>query len=335
MRPSAASVPPRHTSDLLLGVDGGGSKTRALLAAPDGTILGAGEAGASNPNAAGPGRARTEVARAVAGAFTSAGLSPKRSRVAAACFGMAGVDKPTDSAWLREWLAEAALAPRFEVVNDCEILLDAGAPDAWGLALVSGTGSICWGRDRQGRTARAGGWGPLIGDEGSGYALSIAALRAAAKASDGRIRAPRLLAAVCAALAIEDPLRLIDYVHAPGRQKHDLAQLAPLVFALADAGDAAARRLIEEAAEELAAAVRAVKRRLRLRDAPLVLGGSLLRVPRRLRGALLARLRGEVGPIVVVDEPARGAIRRAAHLASENRARHRVAPRRARNTKVA
>ncbi len=100
---------------------------------------------------------------------------------------------------MREWAARTQLAATVDVIEDAALLLAAGTPDGWGVAVVAGTGSMAFARAADGRTARAGGWGPLLGDEGSGYAIALAGLRAAARAADGRAPATpltdRLLAA--------------------------------------------------------------------------------------------------------------------------------------------
>src|SRR5207253_2086911 len=121
---------------------------------------------------------------AVSRAFASAGLG--RARVAGACLGLAGAGRPEDQAVIADWAARIDLAAHVEVTGDAPLLLAAGTPDGWGAALIAGTGSMALVRDRAGRTARAGGWGHLLGDEGSGYALVVSALQACARAADGR-----------------------------------------------------------------------------------------------------------------------------------------------------
>src|SRR5947209_19543433 len=116
-----------------------------------------------------------------------------RSTVAAACLGLAGIDRQEGLDVIHGWAARTALGGSVSVANDAALLLAAGTPEGWGLAVVAGTGSIAWGRDRAGREDRAGGWGYLLGDEGSGYAVAVAALRAVALAA-GRTGPPTELA---------------------------------------------------------------------------------------------------------------------------------------------
>src|SRR5207244_11602264 len=101
-----------------------------------------------------------------------------RVPVAAACLGLAGAARPEDQKVIQDWARAVSLAQAVEVTTDAAILLAAGTPEGWGLALVAGTGSIAYGRTADGRTARAGGWGYLMGDEGSAYAMVLAGLQA-------------------------------------------------------------------------------------------------------------------------------------------------------------
>jgi N-acetylmuramic acid 6-phosphate etherase len=191
------SRPPESTGagakqgELFLGIDGGGTHTVALLAVrkpgagPAGwALLGRGTTGPSNRQAVGTEQALEALDEAVSAAFLAAGVP--RGPVAGACLGLAGADRPDDQAVLHEWADRVRLAGRVEVTSDAAILLAAGTPDGSGLVLIAGTGSIAFGRTADGRRARAGGWGYLLGDEGSAYALVMSGLQAVARAADGR-----------------------------------------------------------------------------------------------------------------------------------------------------
>lgn len=277
-------------------------------------MIGGGEAGPSNPHVVGRAGTTRALLAAVRAAFADATGRAQLRRVAGACLGMAGMDTPDDASRLARWAVRHGLADRVSVVNDCELLLSAGTPEGWGLAVICGTGSICYGRAADGRVARAGGWGHLIGDEGSGYALSVVALRLAVRSADGRAAATDLLAAILRKLGLASAPDLLNWVYAPKRSHAEIAALAPLVFDLARGGDPHARFLIEGSGEELARAVRAVQARLRLERPPLAMGGSLLVRQPFLRDTLLARLGDEVGAPNLVEEPARGAILRGQRL---------------------
>ena len=209
-------------------------------------------------------------ADAAPGNATPAGSSP----IAAAWIGLAGIDRPTD----RERLLPAlsTLATTVEAGNDAELILSA-LPDARGVAVIAGTGSIVIGRDARDEIIRAGGWGHVFGDEGSGYEIGRRALQSAAQASDGRGPETALLPAILAAWSLTEPSEMIEqvYFHV---EKADIARLAQVVLATAATGDPVASALLDEAADELARAVEVLARRLDFPgDAvPLALGGGLL-----------------------------------------------------------
>ena len=181
-----------NDSLLLIGLDGGGSHTVAVVAttsqASDGSakwsIVGRGQAGPCNRNSVGKERAFQAMDQAVAGAFAAAGID--RRQADAACLGLAGVDRPDDKAIVHEWTQQVQLASHAYITNDAELLLAAGTPEGWGVAIVAGTGSIAFGRAPDGRIDRAGGWGHILGDEGSAYGIVTDALRASARAADQR-----------------------------------------------------------------------------------------------------------------------------------------------------
>lgn len=293
-------------ADLFLGIDGGGSKTRALLADGSGTILGAGVAGSSNHQSVGFASAAEALRQAIAEAFRCAALAPEA--VAAACFGLAGVDRPADRALFEAWIAEQKIAGRYVVVNDAELVLAAGTPDGWGLALICGTGSICYGRTAAGRMDRAGGWGHILGDEGSGYDIALQALRLATQTIDGRAEAHAILRAILDHWGLTGADQLLDVVYRPETTRAQLAALAGPVVALAEEGDPYAAAILDRAVRELARLIGAVARKLELLRPPVALGGGLMGASRYLRQRLPLQAGVELGPLTYVDDPARGGL---------------------------
>ncbi|HZY86971.1 MAG TPA: N-acetylmuramic acid 6-phosphate etherase [Gemmataceae bacterium] len=306
---------PAPSEELYLGIDGGGTHTVALLAGRGGVVLGRGTAGPSNRQAVGTARALAALDEAVSAAFAAAGRT--RGPVASACLGLAGADRAEDQAVLREWAARARLAGQVDVTSDAAILLAAGTPEGWGLVLIAGTGSIAFGRAADGRRARAGGWGHLLGDEGSAYALVMAALQAVARAADGRGPATGLTERLLAGLGVPQPQGLIAAVYRGGRDRADLAALAPLVVEAAQ-DDAVAARVVEEGAQELARAGAAVAGQLGWDGpVPLALAGGLLLGSAGYRERVLGGLRSlgvQPGAVARVEEPARGALQVALSL---------------------
>jgi N-acetylmuramic acid 6-phosphate etherase len=300
--------------ELVLGIDGGGTRTVVMLATRrSGTewkLLGRGEAGPSNRQAVGTPAALAALDEAVERAFISAARS--RCEVRAACLGLAGAGRAADQAVVREWAARANLADEVQVIEDAALLLAAGTPKGWGVAVVAGTGSMAFARAADGRTARAGGWGPLLGDEGSGYAIALAGLRAAARSADGRAQPTPLTDRLLAAYGLTRPEELIGVVYRGG-DRAALASLGPVVLEAAEDGDPVAEEIVREAACELASAAAAAARQLNLRGAfPVALAGGLLVASPAYRERFLVALtaRGlNAGPVTLVTEPAEGAVR--------------------------
>lgn len=305
-------------SRFLLAVEGGGSKTQALVTDLDGKNLGRGFGPGSNLHGMGLEGAGKAVAMAIDGALMNATGRPREggswrdAGVAAACFGLAGIDGPEDEAQLSSWVRAHAISERFVVVNDSELVVAAGTPEGWGVALISGSGSVCLARSPQGRTIRVGGWGPLLGDEGSGYRLAVDALRLATQTVDGRENADALVRAVLKHWSLPDAAALIGHVHSAGMTPADIAGLAPAVLSLAAGGDAAARGLVDQCVKDLARQVDTAVRKLALEKPPLALAGSLLRGDVR-RGVLTA-ITSPLGDVGFVDDPCRGAVTLAKRL---------------------
>lgn len=302
----------------VVGIDAGGTHTRARLANLRGETLSAGEAGAGNPHVGGTEAARREILLAIHRACDRAGV--ERQTIVAAGLGIAGVARADEHADWIAWARDAArIAPRVALCNDGEIVIAAGCPDNWGIALIAGTGSSAWGKTQDGRVARAGGWGWLFGDEGSGYDLARAALRAASQAADGRGEPTRLLDAILKSWNLREPVELIARVYRSGLKNAEIAALASVVIRAADEEDAVARKLIGDAGQALADALGAVGRALQIEAVaiPLALTGGLLLDAPSMRASVLsaARARGlNFQPVTLVREPVRGAVRLALEL---------------------
>ncbi len=307
-----AALPPRRAADdsLVLGIDGGGTSTVALLAR-GGEVIGRGESGPSNLRAVGAARALSALDEAVMQAFMAARC--ERVAVGSACLGLAGAGRAEERETVLRWARRVRLAERVDVVPDAALLLAAGTPDGWGLALVAGTGSIAWGRAADGREDRAGGWGYLLGDEGSGYALALSALRAVVRSADGAGPPTALGTRLLAHLGLSEVRELVPMMYGGAFDRTALARLAPVVVTSAD-DDLVSAGIVAEQARELARTAATVARRLGFAGQafPLALAGGVLvgcaGFRRRVLEALLAEgLRPE--PVTAVHEPAEGAVR--------------------------
>lgn len=306
--------------DLVLGVDGGGTKTIAWLApreAPrEDNVLGRGQTGASNVRTVGFDKAVDNIDRAVQLAFEEARI--ERDSVSGICIGLAGADREAERVPLRQWAEQSRLADRIFVTNDAIPLIYGGFADGCGIALIAGTGSAAFGRNQDGQIARSGGWGPLFGDEGSGYAIALAGLRAVARASDRRGPETTLLPAFLQALDVATANDLIPAIYSPNMDRARIATYADLVFAANASGDIVAGAILADAAAGLAEMVSSVASQLNLSGSPIplaVTGGVLLN-QEAYRDRLLLALDKHgfhAGPIKLVQHPVAGALLMAAN----------------------
>lgn len=307
-------------SSYSLGVDGGGSKTLAIIVDAQGKQRGQGLSGSSNYAAVGLSQAVTHIRSAVEEAAGEAGCTLP---LHAAWLGLAGIDRQDDCDALLPHLR--SLAETVYLTNDAELLLSA-LDNAVGVALIAGTGSIALARNAQGSIKRAGGWGHILGDEGSGYDIGRRALQAATRAADGRELATALLELIMQHWNLTSADGLIGKVY-HAADKADIAQISTLVFAAARSGDSTAREIIRQAAQELALAaitvganVGATARDYPYDDPvgplPIALGGGLLLHEEDFREQVLdaIRERRAVGQIALVTQPALSAARAAIHL---------------------
>lgn len=300
-------------TDVVVGVDGGGSKTRVIVADLEGNeladVIGAGSAMA-------PGRA-DHCAEVIGGivrqALENAGLAG--ARPVALLAGVAGAGREAEARALRAALEDLELAADVDVVGDGEIALADAFGDGAGVMLIAGTGSIAYGRSPSGVYGRCGGWGPAFGDEGSGAWIGRRALAIVASAADGREPATALTGAILTAAQVNEPSDLIPWGIAASPR--DLAALAPIVFTTAAAGDIRSNALVGLAVEELVLHIRALAMKLfgdERATVPVAFGGGLLRAGSLLRKRLEQRLRSAVPGAQVRSAEvvaARGAVRRA------------------------
>jgi N-acetylglucosamine kinase len=288
----------------VLGIDAGGTKTIGLLADETGRVLQ--EARGAGANLQTHGELLVEkVFHEIIERLS------ERERVEAVCLGIAGVDRPHDEAVVKGILRRLGQRERVRVVNDAVIALVAGAAERFGIVVLAGTGSIVYGLGRDGRSARAGGYGFLLADEGSGYWLGHQALRAAVRAGDGRGPETRLAGLIFETLGIASAAELLPLVYEKGMPKYRIAELAPLVETARRGGDKVAAQILDEAARELALGARTVADALGLGadPFPVVLAGGVFKASPTLPSLLerhLDRPRAQLRRLDV--EPAKGAV---------------------------
>jgi N-acetylglucosamine kinase-like BadF-type ATPase len=290
-------------------LDAGGTKTVCLLADEHGTVLASSRGPGANLQAQG----ELEVEKVLHDVMEAA-LADHAVLPAVICLGIAGVDRPDDAAIVRGIMRRIGYKARTLIVNDALVALTAGADKGAGIVVICGTGSICYGRDEAGRAARSGGWGYILGDEGSGYWIGRRALAAVMRAADGRGPATALTEHVLRSFGVDRLSELVQEVHFRDPRRHRVAGLGAAVQAAVDAGDPVAREIVEAAAGELVIAAASVAERLQLRGAvfPFVLAGGIFRAVSAVRERVIRGLPDVAPrshPVLLTVEPAIGAVR--------------------------
>lgn len=308
---------------VIIGVDGGATKTEAIVAALDGTVLGRGFAGPSNHQKVGMDGACNAIHTAIRAAFDAAGLP--ETPPAAACLGLSGIDRAEDAELYRPWAIQCFPGAPVALINDAELALAAGTPEGWGVGVICGTGAICTGRNQAGETARADGWGWMLGDDGSGFAIGREAMRAVLRAYDGRGPATLLTDTVLAHWRLGGPEDLMQHIYIEEASPADVASLAAVVDRAAQAGDGVARAILQQAAEGLVTTIETVARRLGFTGSvPCGLAGGVVVKSAFMASSVpaAARRRGlALEPVELVSEPAVGAVRLARRLPARASAR--------------
>lgn len=288
-------------SGIVVGLDIGGTGTRAV-AWSEGAGPVEATGGAGNPAGIGLEAAREHLHAVIAELVDGASVD-------ALCAGAAGADGAWANEQLTNLLSELVPGARVRVVNDGELPLAAAGFSA-GVVLIAGTGSVVFGRAANGEEARAGGWGHLLGDEGSGYGTVRETIRSMLLARDEARPLSPVHAALLQATGCEDPLDLLHRFH-EHKEPDRWAAFSGVVFDAAEA-DPEALRIIDEGAAELAAQAQRVRDRLDP-ALPVVLAGGLLLGQPLLESAVRRRLGGTV--VRLEARPVDGALRLARELA--------------------
>lgn len=296
---------------IVIGIDGGGSKTHAIVADEHGTPI----AETVGPGSAvRPGQIDASadvIAGVVRDVLASCEMTHVTPRVL--CVGVAGVGREAERQALWQALVSRELAEDIVIHSDFAVALDDAFGEGPGVLLISGTGSVAFGRSPAGATARCGGWGPVCGDEGSGAWIGRRALSVVTGAADGREPETALTGAILTAAQLNETADLVGW--AAQATPAVLATLAPVVLSVAESGDLRANSLVSIAVEELALHVRALARQLFVDErasVPVALTGGMLQRGSLLRKRLENRLKSVVpGAHLQSDavNPARGAVR--------------------------
>lgn len=289
----------------IAGIDGGGTHTRVELRDEHNQFLKRLEFGPFNLNAIGEDAFRGLLQQV----FAALGDMGRCEKL---CFGGAGISNPRVREILTEELGEAGFFGKWLLCGDQEIALR-GAMDGPGVVVIAGTGSICFGKNAAGDTARSGGWGHLIDDGGSGYALGRDVLAEAIRVFDGRSRGEALCRSVCETLGGSTPSDIVSFVYSPRTDKAAIARFSHIALELAEQGNPEAQAILNRGGEELAALVAAVQEKLKIPGCPIALLGGLLSEDNPYRRVTVEQLKALGTPIA----PAHDALWGAAQMAWE------------------
>ncbi len=303
------------------GVDAGGTETKLWLLRQEGrefAFVGKGTAGPGNIQDVGPDGLMEEIRKCLAQAAEAGGLAEPPA-LDALVVGAAGIGRPQDVARTMDALARAFPNVKAQAHNDAIVALAGGTLGDPGAVVIAGTGSTAWAYSADGSWVRTGGWGYLLGDEGSGFAIGLEALRRVTRASDGREEPTSLTSAILSALGVAEEWDLIPIMYGGPVPKQTIAGLAPVVLKEAEKGDRVAQEVVEQAVSDVTDLVAALRQRGGLPDpSPLVVVGGLFS-----NSMFFERFREEISrrrlgfePARPVMDPAAGACAMAVRLAT-------------------
>jgi len=313
--------------DYILGVDGGGSKTTVQIADISGKKITQTVSRPSSCKSVGISQAIENLNAGILSAIKNL-KSSKGIYFISSCFGFAGNNTKEDLKIYREVVFNKKLTgclnPKKSIIfNDTRIGLEAGSDSKNKIILIAGTGSNCFGVNEEGKQAGANGWDYILADEGSGYEVSIKALRAVMRAYDGRSSETLLSRTILKELGLQDVLDLTKWAYNEPFSKDKIGLLAKTVCMTAGMGDKISINILAEEAEEAAISVITVAHKLGFekKDFDLVFVGGLFRCRKRFKNVLISKLRKSfpgINFIPLVANPVEGAIKLAKKLAIEN-----------------
>ena len=290
----------------IAGIDGGGTKTRVCCCSLDGAEIETRTFGAFNINSIGLGKFRTLLSDITA-------FLKSVGECSAVCIGSAGISNEVMADAVSDAMKDAGIR-NWKLVGDNVIALAGALDGGAGIILIAGTGSICFGRGRNGEEARSGGWGHLIGDEGSAYALGRDALSAVARAMDGYGKQTMLTSLLASELGLDTRSRIISYTYSG--DKSTIAALSHLVETAAAKGDDVALKIIADNAEKMAELVEAVAGKLGLESTEVAMMGGRLEHDTFLRAGFI-RVMDSRFPAIECIAPKKDACAGAVMMAKE------------------
>ncbi|WP_099361600.1 N-acetylglucosamine kinase [Fredinandcohnia onubensis] len=309
----------------LLAVDGGGTKTLAVLVDANGTILGEGRAGATNYHVAGAIKVREALEKAILAAFKDAGIDPSNvDNVKKAVFALAGIDTDNDEKEVSRVVQEtvnglAIKIERLQVENDCLSALLGSTQNKAGVLLIAGTGSIVFAHDGNNRIVRSGGWGHRFGDEGSGYWIGKQAIESVLKMQDGRGEDTLLTKLVLEKFDFTKIEELYNWAYSDAYSVDDVGALATTVDEAFRLDDPVSKRILERAVEELLLLVHTAIENagIQQNEFDLILQGGVFQHNHYIKNQVRNRIQlsfPKVNMITTTEEPIRSIIKRGLKL---------------------
>jgi len=301
-------------------VDGGGTKTTALIADIKGNHMAESESGSSNYKSVGVKSAKENINNAVISVIENLGLRNKHKLIfKSTCFGLAGNDSNEDTKIYKEIIFNDVIEKYLDrnkiiICNDTRIGLAAGSDSKNGVMIICGTGSNCYGINELGREAKVNGWDYILGDEGSGYEIGIKALRALMRAYDGRGESTLLSKTVLEDLNIKNISELIKWAYSDYFLKVRVAAIAKTVCKTAEMGDKISKKILKEEADEAIISVKTVVDKLGLADKEfdLVFVGNVFKCEKYFKSVLMRKLKSKFTKInfkSLTKKPVEGAIK--------------------------
>lgn len=286
---------------IVMGVDGGNTSCRVVLANTNAIVLGYGKSGAASVDGVDANTAARHIREAFNAAWLDTGQSPQP--IAASFWGMAGVASEKDRTTMREIILKSfSPAPaQIEIDHDIRIALEGGLGGEPGIALIVGTGCSCYGRTKEGKSLRVGGWGHILDDGGSSYFLGLEAIKAVVRTADGRNRSTSLTKIVMQHLGIEDVQEIMYQIYVKGIEKTSIAALAPFVLAEAQNGDPTAKKIVKTGFDELAALVNVASTRLGKEGKKLTITGGLAHSGVFFKNGLYKAIQAQVPDIQILE----------------------------------
>ena len=251
---------------IIAGIDGGGTKTKVICQDLQGKIIAEEKFGAFNLNSIG----ETGLSDLL---IQICDFLQKKGECVSICIGAAGVSNPQMKKMIDSAMEQSGIK-KWKLIGDHEIAFWGALEGKEGVALIAGTGSICYGRNEEGKNIRVGGWGHLIGDEGSGYAIGRDALQAVTHLKDGYGEPTQLAELLNEQLSLNSRQKIIDYTYK--NNKSYVAQISQLVEQAASQGDAVSIKILQDNAFSVSKQVIAAVRQLRVKTGEVALCGGLL-----------------------------------------------------------